>query len=238
MSSQSVSQLFHGPAPRSPSTGSQSGSATPGLTDKYRVLAPGGYSKLSQVSCEVNLSQRTGIRVFPVAFCPSFCPLKRVGEAKTRDGPGAGPDHLPLRLRVIAVGPTLYMRQLTPPRFTRSHQTARAKGSTSAQTDVTTATHDTPIPIMHVDVHPSMHTPALSHMERTYLQPSHYACPPEELDLLHSVRTALHMHGRPRNLACLTASPQFRSLPQGTGLAFSRLRGPCVRSARRSPSPH
>ena len=91
---------------------------------EYGYSLPGA-TQLSQVSCEVNLSQRTGIRVFPVAFCPSFCPLKRVGEAKTRDGPGAGPDHLPLRLRVIAVGPTLYMRQLTPPRFTRSHQTAR-----------------------------------------------------------------------------------------------------------------
>ena len=191
---------------------------------------------MSQVSCEVNLSQRTGIRVFPVAFCPSFCPLKRVGEAKTRDGPGAGPDHLPpsaSRHRGRSdVKHSLHRRA------SRGPIKRRAKGSTSAQTDVTTATHDTPIPIMHVDVHPSMHTPALSHMERTYLQPSHYACPPEELDLLHSVRTALHMHGRPRNLACLTASPQFRSLPQGTGLAFSRLRGPCVRSARRSPSPH
>ena len=177
-----------------------------------------------------------GIRVFPVTFCPSFCPLQRVARSEDARWPGGrARSNLPLRLRVIAVGPTLHSLHR---RASRGPIKRRAKGSTSAQTDVTTATHDTPIPIMHVDVHPSMHTPALSHMERTYLQPSHYACPPEELDLLHSVRTALHMHGRPRNLACLTASPQFRSLPQGTGLAFSRLRGPCVRSARRSPSPH
>ena len=44
--------------------------------------------------------------------------------------------------------------------------------------------------IMHVDVHPSMHKPALSHMERTYLQPTHEnACPPEALGLPHSVPT-------------------------------------------------
>ena len=42
---QSVSQLFHGLPPRAhPSAVSPSGSAAPGLTHKYRVLAPGGYS--------------------------------------------------------------------------------------------------------------------------------------------------------------------------------------------------
>ena len=44
--------------------------------------------------------------------------------------------------------------------------------------------------VMHVDVHPSMHKPALSHMERTYQQPTHEnACPPEALGLPHSVPT-------------------------------------------------
>ena len=192
---------------------------------------------MSQVSCEVNLCSLPADRDqgVPCRFLPFFLPAEARWRSEDARWPGG-------RARSFApsasrhrgrsdVTHSLHRRASRGPK-------RRAKGSTSAQTDVTTATHDTPIPIMHVDVHPSMHTPALSHMERTYLQPSHYACPPEELDLLHSVRTALHMHGRPRNLACLTASPQFRSLPQGTGLAFSRLRGPCVRSARRSPSPH
>ena len=55
----SVSQLFHGPAPRSPLhrlavrlRHSRSNTST-----EIRVLAPGGYSI---VASEVNLSQRTG----------------------------------------------------------------------------------------------------------------------------------------------------------------------------------
>ena len=54
--SQSVS-YFTVPPRAHPSTGSQSGSATPGVEHKYRVLAPGGYSL---VASEVRLSQRTG----------------------------------------------------------------------------------------------------------------------------------------------------------------------------------
>ena len=51
-------------------------------------------------------------------------------------------------------------------------------------------THRSNTTRMHVDVHPSMHKPALSHMERTYLQPTHEnACPPEALGLPHSVPT-------------------------------------------------
>ena len=52
----SVCLVFTVPPRAHPSTGSQSGSATPDQ-HKYRVLAPGGYSI---VASEVNLSQRTG----------------------------------------------------------------------------------------------------------------------------------------------------------------------------------
>ena len=55
--SQSVS-FFTVPPRARPSTGSQSGSATPGLTQVPSTRSRGGYSI---VASEVNLSQQTGI---------------------------------------------------------------------------------------------------------------------------------------------------------------------------------
>ena len=76
--------------------------------------------------------------------------------------------------------------------------------------------------IMHVDVHPSMHKPALSHMERTYLQPTHEnACPPEALGLPHSVPTVRIPAARLSAFA-VTSQKAMRAL--GTALALSRER--------------
>ena len=63
--SQSVSN-FTVPPRAHPSTGSQSGSATPGLTQVPSTRSPGGYSI---VASEVNLSQRTGCSLPLFALC-------------------------------------------------------------------------------------------------------------------------------------------------------------------------
>ena len=57
--SESVSQSCTVPPRAHPSTGSQSGSATPGLT---QVTSTRSRGLLNVVASEVNLSQRTGIR--------------------------------------------------------------------------------------------------------------------------------------------------------------------------------
>ena len=99
----------------------------------------------------------------------------------------------------------------------------RAKGSTSAQTDVTTATHDTPIPIMHgrtlTFIRACTHPRCLTWRER-----------------ICNRRT---MHARPRNLTCFTASAQHYTCmaARGTWHASQRPHSsdPC-RRARGSPS--
>ena len=53
--------MIHGPAPHRPSTGSQSGSAAPGLTQVPSTLSRGLHVLNCRfVASEVNLSQRTG----------------------------------------------------------------------------------------------------------------------------------------------------------------------------------
>ena len=70
---QSVS-YFTVPPRAHPSTGSQSGSATPGLTQVPSTRSRG----YSIVASEVNLSQRTWCSLSPVAFCPEL--LQSVGR--------------------------------------------------------------------------------------------------------------------------------------------------------------
>ena len=67
--SQSVSQLFHGPTPRSPLRRSRSNTSTEytrsrGLTDTQNSIVA------SEVKWSISLPGPSGHRVFPVAYCP------------------------------------------------------------------------------------------------------------------------------------------------------------------------
>ena len=88
--SQSVSQLFHGPAPDGrahPSTGSQSGSATPGLTQVPSTRSRGLLN--CRKSCDSEVESLPADRVLvPCRFLPSVllgreiaCPGIRCGES-------------------------------------------------------------------------------------------------------------------------------------------------------------
>ena len=93
--SQSVS-YFTVPPRAHPSTGSQSGSATPGLTQvpSYRVLAPGGYSctQLSQVRSISPSGQGVPCRFLLIHVQASWCLL---GSSETASS-GSQPFHTEL----------------------------------------------------------------------------------------------------------------------------------------------
>ena len=86
--SQSVS-YFTVPPRAHPSTGSQSGSATPGQTQVPSTRSRGGLlnCRKCEVSCEVNLSAAD--RVLPAAFCPvgrgSCGPFSRITPLLPQD---------------------------------------------------------------------------------------------------------------------------------------------------------